>query len=295
MTPAFFSAHPAMRGVAMMIAAVGIFALLDTSAKLLAGRGYPVAMVAWARYAGNLLLILAWLAGAGALGRLRTQRPGTQVLRGLMLGGATLLYFNALARMPIADAAAIGFVMPLVVALLAVPMLNERLDPVRLGIVLLGLAGAIIIVRPGSGLFGWVALLPLGMALCNAFYQILTRKLSGIEHPMTSLFWGALVGTAMLSPFLGAAWMPPASLPDALLFMLLGAFGFAGHLLLIRAYEHATVALLAPLHYSQLVWVLLLGWLLFGEFPDLWSLLGMAIIVVSGLALVNRQRLAVRR
>lgn len=283
-----------MRGVAMMIAAVGIFALLDTSAKLLAGRGYPVAMVAWARYAGNLLLILAWLAGAGALGRLRTRRPGTQVLRGLMLGGATLLYFNALARMPIADAAAIGFVMPLVVALLAVPMLNERLDPVRLGIVLLGLAGAIIIVRPGSGLFGWVALLPLGMALCNAFYQILTRKLSGIEHPMTSLFWGALVGTAMLSPFLGAAWMPPASLADALLFMLLGAFGFAGHLLLIRAYEHATVALLAPLHYSQLVWVLLLGWLLFGEFPDLWSLLGMAVIVVSGLALVNRQRLAVR-
>lgn len=284
-----------MRGVAMMIAAVGIFALLDTSAKLLAGRGYPVAMVAWARYAGNLLLILAWLAGAGALGRIRTRRPGTQVLRGLMLGGATLLYFNALARMPIADAAAIGFVMPLVVALLAVPMLHERLDPVRLGIVLLGLAGAILIVRPGSGLFGWVALLPLGMALCNAFYQILTRKLSGIEHPMTSLFWGALVGTAMLSPFLGAAWMPPASLSDALLFMLLGAFGFAGHLLLIRAYEHATVALLAPLHYSQLVWVLLLGWLLFGEFPDLWSLLGMAIIVVSGLALVNRQRLAGRR
>ncbi|HEY5636922.1 MAG TPA: DMT family transporter [Burkholderiales bacterium] len=294
MTSASPTAHTAMRGVAMMIAAVGIFALLDTSAKLLAGRGYPVAMVAWARYAGNLLLILAWLAGAGALGRLRTRRPGTQVLRGLMLGGATLLYFNALARMPIADAAAIGFVMPLVVALLAVPMLNERLDPVRLGIVLLGLAGAIIIVRPGSGLFGWVALLPLGMALCNAFYQILTRKLSGIEHPMTSLFWGALVGTAMLSPFLGAAWMPPASLADALLFMLLGAFGFAGHLLLIRAYEHATVALLAPLHYSQLVWVLLLGWLLFGEFPDLWSLLGMAVIVVSGLALVNRQRLAVR-
>ena len=89
--------------------------------------------------------------------------------------------------------------------------------------------------------------------------------------------------------------MPPASLADALLFMLLGAFGFAGHLLLIRAYEHATVALLAPLHYSQLVWVLLLGWLLFGEFPDPWSLLGMAIVVVSGLALVNRQRLAVRR
>ncbi|MDA0225541.1 MAG: DMT family transporter, partial [Proteobacteria bacterium] len=158
----------------MMIAAVGIFALLDTSAKLLASRGYPVAMVVWARYAGNLVLLLAWLAGASALGRMRTKRPGTQALRGLMLGSATLLYFSALSLMPIADAAAIGFSMPLMVALLAVPMLGERLDPVRLVVILAGLAGAIIIVRPGSGLFGWVALLPLGMALCNAFYQILT-------------------------------------------------------------------------------------------------------------------------
>jgi len=279
----------------MMIAAVGIFALLDTSAKLLASRGYPVAMVVWARYAGNLVLLLAWLAGAGALGRMRTKRAGTQILRGLMLGSATLLYFSALSLMPIADAAAIGFSMPLMVALLAVPMLGERLDPVRLAVILAGLAGAILIVRPGSGLFGWVALLPLGMALCNAFYQILTRKLSGIEHPMTSLFWGALVGTAMFTPFLGSAWTPPTGLLDAVLFLFLGAFGFAGHLLLIRAYEHATVSLLAPLHYSQLVWVLALGWLLFGEFPDGWSMIGMSIIVVSGLALVNRQRLAGHR
>jgi len=289
-----FASHPALRGVGLMIAAVGVFSLLDATSKYLS-QWYPVPGIVWARYAVNLGLLLGWFAARGSLHRVRTARLGIQALRGLMLGSATLLYFTALSQMPMADAAAIGFVMPLIAALLAVPMLNERLDGPRLVAVLVGLGGALVIVRPGSSVFTLYALLPLGMALCNALYQILTRKVAGIEHPMTSLFWGALIGTLLFTPFLPTRWIMPGEFLHWVLFGLMGFFGLVGHLLLIRAYDYANAALLVPMHYSQLVWVMLLGYVVFGDFPDGWSLAGMSIIVISGLYLVNRQRLAVTR
>ncbi|MCG6951023.1 MAG: DMT family transporter [Betaproteobacteria bacterium] len=289
-----FSTHPALRGVALMIAAVGVFALLDATGKYLA-QSYPVPGIVWARYAVNLGLLVGWFVARGLLRRMRTARLGVQSLRGLMLGSATLLYMTALSQMPMADAAAIGFVMPLIAAVLAVPMLNERLDGPRLLAVLAGLGGAVVIVRPGFSVFTPYALLPIGMAVCNALYQILTRKLAGVEHPMTSLFWGALIGTLLYTPFLPASGEMPREALDWVLFGLMGVFGLVGHLLLIRAYDFASASLLVPMHYSQLVWVILLGYLVFDDFPDGWSLVGMAIIVVSGLYLVNRQRLAVSR
>jgi len=289
-----FSTHPALRGVALMIAAVGVFALLDATGKYLA-QTYPVPGIVWARYAVNLGLLVGWFVARGLLRRMRTARLGVQALRGLMLGSATLLYMTALSQMPMADAAAIGFVMPLIAAVLAVPMLNERLDGPRLLAVLAGLGGALVIVRPGFSVFTPYALLPLGMAVCNALYQILTRKLAGVEHPLTSLFWGALVGTVLYTPFLPASGELPHEALDWVLFGLMGVFGLVGHLLLIRAYDFASASLLVPMHYSQLVWVILLGYLVFDDFPDGWSLVGMAIIVVAGLYLVNRQRLAVTR
>jgi drug/metabolite transporter (DMT)-like permease len=290
----FFSTHPTLRGVALMIAAVGVFALLDATGKYLS-QSYPVPGIVWARYAVNLGLLLGWFVARGKLRRMRTARLGVQALRGLMLGSATLLYLTALSQMPMADAAAIGFVMPLVAAVLAVPMLNERLDGPRLLAVLAGLGGALVIVRPGFSVFTLYALLPLGMAVCNALYQILTRKLAGVEHPLTSLFWGALIGTLLYTPFLPSSGALPETRLDWVLFGLMGVFGLVGHLLLIRAYDFANASLLIPMHYSQLVWVILLGYLVFDDFPDGWSLVGMAIIVISGLYLVNRQRLAVTR
>jgi len=290
----FFSTHPTLRGVALMIAAVGVFALLDATGKYLS-QSYPVPGIVWARYAVNLGLLLGWFVARGKLRRMRTARLGVQALRGLMLGSATLLYLTALSQMPMADAAAIGFVMPLVAAVLAVPMLNERLDGPRLLAVLAGLGGALVIVRPGFSVFTLYALLPLGMAVCNALYQILTRKLAGVEHPLTSLFWGALIGTLLYTPFLPSSGSLPETGLDWVLFGVMGVFGLVGHLLLIRAYDFANASLLVPMHYSQLIWVILLDYLVFDDFPDDWSLVGMTIIVISGLYLVNRQRLAVTR
>ena len=285
--------NPALHAIGLMVLAVGIFALLDTTAKYLS-RWYPVPAIVWARYAVNLALLLVYFGARGRYDRLRTGRPGIQGLRGLMLGAATLLYFTSLTVLQIADAAAIGFVLPLFVTLLAVPMLRERLDAPRLAAVAIGLAGALVIVRPGSGVFTLYALLPMGMALCNALYQILTRKVAGVEHPLTSLFYGALVGTLMFSALLPWYWKTPLAPLHWALFFMLGVLGLAGHLALIRAYEHATATLLAPFVYTQLLWVTLLGYLVFGQFPDRGSLAGMAIIVASGLYLVSRHRLVTR-
>ena len=277
-----------------MVAAVGVFSLMDTIAKYLS-RWYPVPGIVWARYAMNLVILLAWLAARGELKRIATKRPGIQIARGLLLAVATSIYFTSLTVLPLADAVAIAFVLPLFVAALAVPMLNERLDGPRLAAIAVGFAGALVVVRPGSSVFTVYALLPMGMAFCNALYQILTRKVAGLEHPLTSLIWGAIVGAALLSLVLPFAWKTPDQASHWALLFVIGICASVGHYLLIRAYDYASASLLAPYTYSGLVWAMALGFVVFGNFPDGWALVGMGIIVAAGLFLVSRQRLTMHR
>jgi drug/metabolite transporter (DMT)-like permease len=286
--------HNPLRGILLILIAIATFAVMDTIAKYLS-RSYPVGSVVWARYAVNLVVLSAFLVARGELGRLKTARPKTQVVRGLMLGASTLLYFTSLTVLPLAEAAAIGFVLPVFVAILAVPMLNERVDMPRVIAIVVGLSGALIVVRPGTAFFTVYALLPLAMALCNAFYQILTRKIAGIEHPLTSLFYGSLIGTVMSTVLLSAGVAMPVGWLHWTLFLALGVLATVGHFVLIRAFDHAPATLLAPFVYSQLIWVMLFGWFVFGDFPDGWSLVGMAVIVASGLYIANRQRLTAKR
>jgi drug/metabolite transporter (DMT)-like permease len=285
---------PALRGILLVVSSIGFFVLMDSIAKYL-GQWYPMPGIVWARYLINLAMLLAWFAARGELGRLRTARPGIQFTRGLLLVSATFLYFTSLTVLPLADAAGIGFVLPLFVAALAVPMLGERLDLPRTVAIFLGLAGALIIVRPGTEVFTPYALLPVGMAMCNALYQVLTRKVAGQEHPLTSLVWGALVGAVLMSAVAPFYWQAPAVAWHWLLLAVIGVCASIGHYLLIRAYDYASATLLAPFTYTAIVWAVLLGFLLFGQLPDGWSVAGMLIIVASGLFLAGRQRLAVRR
>jgi drug/metabolite transporter (DMT)-like permease len=285
---------PALRGILLTVAAIGVFVCMDTIAKYLS-RWYPVPGIVWARYVINLAFLLAWFAARGELGRIRTARPGIQLARGLLLAAATFLYFSSLRVLPLADAAAIGFVLPLFIAVLAVPMLGERLDPSRGVAIVAGLAGALLIVRPGSSVFTWYALLPVGMAVCNALYQILTRKVAGAEHPLTSLVWGAIVGAVLFSAMAPTYWRAPDRAGHWALLGLIGLLASIGHYLLILAYEYADATLLAPFSYTMMIWALLLGYLVFGQLPDGWSFAGMGVIVAAGLFLAGRQRLTVRR
>lgn len=287
MTPASHHANH-LRGILYIMVAVSFFAMLDATAKYLA-QFYPVAGIVWARYFFQVLLMLLVLGPRLGLGLARTKRPALQIARGTVLVGASITFFTALALMPLAETSAITFTAPLLLMALSVPLLRERVDGPAWIAVWLGFAGVMLIIRPGSGVFTWVALLPLVTALCNAFYQILTRKLSGTDPTLTTLFYGGLVGSVIMSAALPFYWTTPQSLFHALLYVMLGVLAGIGHFILIKAFDHAPASTIAPFIYVQMVAVLVLGFLVFDSFPDGWSLTGMAVIVASGIFVATRQ------
>ncbi len=283
-----------LRGVLMIMTAVAMFTLLDTIAKYLA-RFYPVPGIVWARYAFHLLLVVLFLAPR-LRGRLvRTRRPGLQIVRGVVLAASSMFFFSALKFMPMAEASSITFIAPVLVTLGAAVLLKEKVESARWAAVCAGFIGVLIIIRPGSGVFSPVALLPLGTAACFAAYQVLTRKLAGVESPYTTLFYSGLVGTVMLAVVLPFAWVAPATPTHAALLVLMGLIGGGSHLILIRAYEHAPASRLAPFSYTQLGWVLVAGYVVFGDFPDGWSLAGIAVIAASAIYIATHQRFSARR
>lgn len=278
-----------LRGILLLVAAVSTFAVMDTTAKYLS-QTYPVPAIVWFRYVFQTVFMVAVLGPRLGRGLLRSRRPGLQIGRGAVLALSTLLYFLALSLMPIAEASAITFLSPLLLTALSVLFLRERVAPVAWLAVAAGFAGVLIIVRPGGAVFTPAAALPLATAFCFAAYQLMTRQLAGVDSSVATLFYGALVGTALVSLPLPFYWHPPATLAHGLLLAMLGILGGVGHFVLIRAFEHAPASVLAPFVYTQLVSVLILGHVVFGDFPDGWSLAGMAIIVASGAFIAARGR-----
>ena len=285
--------HP-VRGMLMIMTAVAMFTVLDSIAKYLA-RFYPVPGLVWARYAGHFLLVVLILGPRLKWDLVRTTRLRIQLLRGLLLASSSLFFFSALKFMPLAEATTINFVSPILLTLAAALILKEKVEPARWVAIGAGFAGVLIIIRPGADLFGAAAMLPLGTAACFAAYNVLTRKIAGLESPYTSLFYAGLVGTVVLAAVLPFAWQTPTTLWHGFLVLVMGLIGGTSHLILIRAYEHASASRLAPFSYTQLLWVLIAGYVLFGDFPDGWSLIGIAVIGASAIYLATHQHLSERQ
>jgi drug/metabolite transporter (DMT)-like permease len=277
-----------LRGILLIMAAVSTFAVLDTIAKYLS-RTYPVPLIVWARYAFHTLFMVFVLGQTVGMGLVRTRRPALQLFRGLVLVVSSLLFFSAISLMPLAEASAITFVSPLLLTAMSVWILKERVRRSAWLAVGIGFVGVLIIVRPGGAVFTPAAALPLLTAACFALYQLLTRKLAGVDSTITTLFLGAIVGTVVMSLLVPLFWKAPENAWHALLFLATGALGAGGHFVLIRAFEYAPASVLAPFVYAQLVTVLILGYLVFGAFPDGPSLVGMAIIVASGAWIATHQ------
>jgi drug/metabolite transporter (DMT)-like permease len=270
-----------LRGILMIMTAVAMFTVMDSIAKYLS-RFYPVPGIVWARYAFHLLFVVMILGPRMKFGLARTRHLGLQIVRGIVLAASSMLFFSALKFMPMAEASSISFIAPMLVTLLAVFLLKEKVEPARWVAVAAGFIGVLIIIRPGSGVFSWVAVLPLATAACFASYQILTRKLAGVDNPYTSLFYSGLIGTVMLAVVLPFQWTTPTTILHALLLPAIGFIGGLSHLILIRAYDQASVSTLAPFSYTQLIWVIVVGYAVFGDFHDQWSLIGIAVIMAGG-------------
>jgi drug/metabolite transporter (DMT)-like permease len=280
------------KGIALVCLAVAMFACMDAIAKYLTAT-LPVLEVVWARYMSNLVLILIVFGPTMGRRLARTRRPIIQLGRGLLLPVATLSFIAALKFMPLAEASALGYVAPLFVTLLSVPILKERVGPRRWAAVVVGFIGVLVIVRPG-GTMQWATLLPLVTAAAYSIYQILTRLVSRDEHPVTSLFHAIALGAVVTTAALPWVWQTPPTVFAAILLGLTGLFGGIGHLALIKAFEMAPASILAPLGYTQIIWTMVLGYVVFGDFPDATSLLGIAIIVGSGIYILWREKVTAR-
>ena len=281
-----------LRGIALVVGSTLLFSLSDGTAKFLTG-SLPAVEIAWIRYVIFVGFALALAAGSGP-GRFRVRRPGLQVARGLGLVASSIAFIFALRYLPLADATAIGFVSPLLTAMLAVPMLGEVVGARRWVAAITGLVGALVVVRPGTGAFHPAAILVLLSALSWALVGVLTRMMAGVDSSATTLLWSAGIGAVLLSAALPFDFRLPTR-GEFLLLLMLGVVVSTGHYLTVLAYRHAAASVLAPFSYSQLIWATIFGFVVFGAIPDAWTFVGAAIIVASGIYTAQYERTVRRR
>lgn len=281
--------HGNARGILLIVMAVAGFACMDASAKWLNQREHALQTVA-VRYAGSFLLTACFLNPRTRPGILRSSRPLLQVVRGLLMFSSSFCSFTALTTLPITMVTSITFGAPLLVAVLAGPVLGETLGPRRVVAVIVGFAGVLVITRPGSAFQAgtWLA---LGAACCNAGYFLITRLLSRHDRPETTHFYAGLIGTLVAVPLALPVWHAPASAQTWLVMGLISLGGAASHWLLILAHKHAPASVLSPFFYTQLLFATAVGFAVFGNVPDRWTVAGGGIVIGSGLYLLYRERI----
>jgi drug/metabolite transporter (DMT)-like permease len=272
----------------MVLAAV-LLPLLNASTKYLS-QSYPVLEITWARYAGHFLFMLIAFAPRRGIQLLASSQPVLQLVRSTLLCVSTLVFIAGLASVMLPTATAISFTGPLIVTALAPLVLGEAVGRHRWIAIIIGFIGAVVVVRPGLDPAYEGALLIFAGAFAAALYQLLTRKLAAHDPAETSITYIALAGFVLTSIPLPFIWQTPVSVWDALVFAALGFFGGFGHYFLVRAFELAPAPVVAPLNYGQLIGATLLGIIVFGQLPDLWTWLGAAIIAGSGLFMLWGER-----
>ena len=281
-------ARQPLLGIAFVIGAASCFATMDTTVRYV-GAYFSVALVLWFRYGLHAAIMTLWIA-LSPQRSFRSANPMFQIARGTLLVFASSMAFAALRRMPVAEFTAIVMLTPVLATLVARIWLKERIAPLRWLLVVGGFAGALIVIRPGSGIVGWAALLPLAAALSNAVFQIMTSRFAPHEDPFTTNFYTGATGMAVATPILLASVADPI---DTLLgapavqvsaLLAIAVLGTAGHLLLIMALGKAPASTLMPFQYVQLAVAALAGYIVFGLAPDGWGWVGMAIIGICGAA-----------
>ncbi len=279
------------RGILFFLAAWAVIPNMDVAAKLLGQWGYPVVMVVWGRFAFSLLI----LSPALLTRRRDIFRPpaeaGKHVLRGLLLVAATIGFFMGLKTMALADALATYFVYPFLVTALSPLFLGEHPGWRRWTAVGFGFLGSLIVIRPSLEGLPMGTVYVLGAAVMFAGYNLLTRGLSAQDDPWRTLAFQSIVGFIVMSVALPMFWQAPDAAAFGL-FCVLGIAATLGHYLLIRAYGLAPASVLAPFAYVEIIIATTLGYLVFGDFPDIWTWAGVSVIAASGIVIAIRERRA---
>ncbi len=283
---------PAAQGIVLIILAVVIFSLMDALAKSLVSR-HATLQVVWARYTGQTVIVALLLLRLG-FRHLKAQHPWLQVWRSPFQFGASFFFFASLNYIGLAEATAIADLNPVLITLGAVLFLGEKIGVRRAFGIMAALAGAMLIIKPGSSVFSLAALLPLGCGVCFAGYALITRAVGARESIWTSLSYTALFGTIVTSASLPMVWVTP-DWSDVPGFLVIGLMGALAQLCLIRSFALAEATVVAPFSYLGLVGAMVWGWLFFGQLPDHWSMLGALVIVGAGLYVWHRETRGARQ
>lgn len=290
--PQHASGHSAQtQGIILLLVAIFTFTLMDATAKFLAGRYHPVQII-WARYFTNFLIVAAVI-GPGLGRAFHSRVPKIQFLRALSQMGSVGFFFTALAYIGLAEATAIMDCNPVLITLAAAIFLGEKIGPRRIVGIVVALIGALIIIRPGAGVFHPAAILPLLGAFSYAGGAILTR-LARADSVATSVLWTTTFGMIATSVLLPFFWQPVA-LADLWAFVLIGVFGTIAQALLIRAFMLAEAAAVAPFGYTGLIWAGFWGWLFWGSIPDIWTITGATVVVSAGIYVWTREAQAMKK
>jgi drug/metabolite transporter (DMT)-like permease len=277
------------KGIALILASTVFLGTSDVTAKYLSAT-LPSIEIAWLRFLIFALIMSPAMLRGSPLFALQTGRPGLQLMRGAALLSSSLFFISGLRFLPIAEASATGFVAPLFVTALSIIFLGEKVGMRRWVATALGLVGVIIILRPGSGAFHPAAFFPIVSALAWACTLIMTRMMSGSERAVTTMTYSSITGVCILSALVPFVWVAP-SWHDIMFGILIGVASTAGQWIVVLAFRYADASVLAPFSYTQLLWVSILGFLVFGEVPDIWTITGAAFIVASGLYTAHRERI----
>jgi len=284
-----------LKAVLLMCTAVTLFACLDTTAKYLGGHlGVPTSELVWVRFVGQAVLMAVILGPAAIPGLFKTRKLGLQLARSVLMAATTAFNFIAIQYLRLDQTISIAFLAPLVVAALAGPLLGEYVGWRRAIAIVVGFTGVLIVVRPGFVEFHPAFLASLVSMTAYALFMIVTRKLSGVDPPLVTLFYALLAGIVGGAVFAIPEWVWPTSIFECLLLLATGALGGAGHYLLIHAYRLAPASSVSPFLYFQLMSMIALEHVVFGESPDLWSLIGSGVVIASGIYLVHRERIVHR-
>jgi drug/metabolite transporter (DMT)-like permease len=282
------SARPLL-GIGLMLSAMAVLPYLDVVAKFLGQQGVPILQIVWARLFFGMFLTLPFAVQLAGWRGLTPNMPVMHGVRAAFLIGATAFFFWALRYLSIADTLSIFFVQPLIVTVLSPLVLGESVGVRRWVAVLIGFLGTLIIIRPGFQELNPGVFLALASGASLAIYMLLTRKISGSAPAMVTTFYTSLMGSVIMSAVVVFVWEPPTPAQWGL-FILLASIANGGHYLIVKAYDYGEASLLAPLAYTEMIMAVAAGWYFFGDFPDIWTFVGVGILIACAIYISVRER-----